>query len=323
MMLRPIFSVAFLVAGGTHPALPAASVPMGTMVAARQDACEVPIRWQITEVDPRFGLDEGEAARAVRQAGMLWEAAAGRVLMFQESSEGIPVSFLFDERQQATQERQTRQSGIEEQLDRVARAEAEVDALRSVLARSRIVHDARVQNFEDLLAGLREMAEYWNQRGGAPPSEVERLRTSQTEVDNALVVANGAGAEVNGVVDEVNAATVRLNDEIAEANRAREELEERYPAMRVQSGEFIDTRRGLGRLTFSREQEIRIFHFEDWDHLLLVIAHELGHALGLEHYGVEGALMAEGGVAVPGDGIPKIPAADIELLRAACPDLVP
>ena len=323
MILRPILSVAFMVAGGAHPVPPVASVPMGTMVAARQDACEVPIRWQITEVDPRFGLDEGEAARAVRQAGMLWEAAAGRVLMFRESSEGIPVRFLFDERQQATQERQARQSGIEEQLDRVARAEAEVDALGSALTRSRIVHDARVQNFEDLVAGLREMAEYWNQRGGAPPSELERLRAAQTEVDNALVLANEAGAEVNRVVDEVNAATVRLNDEIDEANRAREELEERYPAMSVQSGQFIDTRRGLGRLTFSREQEIRIFHFEDWDHLLLVIAHELGHALELEHSGVEGALMAEEGVAAPGDGILEILVADVELLRAACPDLLP
>jgi hypothetical protein len=321
MSFRLIIYLAFILIGGRQLAASAVPETASPAPALRQDICEIPIRWQVVEVDPRFGLSEDEAKRAIRQAGMLWESAVNQALMFRESSDGIPVRFVYDARQQATQERQVQQSAISDQLERIAAAEAELEALRSELARSRIEHEARVEYFESLSARLEEMAEYWNQRGGAPPSELERLRMAQTEVDAARAFTNAAAAEVNIGVDAANQATDRLNNEIEKANRAREELEERYPAMRVQSGQFIDTRRSLGRLTFTRDQEIRIFHFEDWDHLLLVIAHELGHALGLEHSGAEGALMAEAAVAAPGDGIPEILDADVELLRQTCPSL--
>ena len=93
MMPRPRTPILILLMGLTGAAHPDLSAPSSA-------ACEVPIRWWIAEVDPRFGITEDEAARAVRQAGMLWELALGRVLMFQESAEGIPIRFVYDLRQE-------------------------------------------------------------------------------------------------------------------------------------------------------------------------------------------------------------------------------
>ena len=292
-----------------------------SLTASPAAACETPIRWRIAEVDPRFGITEDEAARAIREAGMLWEAAAGRILMFRESSEGIPVRFVYDERQEATQARQAGLASLMEQDSALQQSEAAIETIQTRLARRRIIHEARLMNFEDRLDSHDEMVEYWNDRGGAPPEELERLRLAEDELEAVRLSANEAAAEVNTLVEELNQATERLNREIEEANQARAELEEQFPAQRVQSGQYFESRTGLGRITFSREVEIRIFQFEDRDHLLLVIAHELGHALGLEHTGSEGTLMAEAVVTAPGQGRPEVQPADVEELVAVCPEL--
>ncbi len=289
--------------------------------AAAGRACEIPVLWRVDGVDPRFGITEAEAVGAVREAALLWERALGRILVFRESGDGIPIRFVYDERQEATRARQARMAELDAEARAIEESERRLEALRSRLASLRAVHEARLATYRDRLDGYEEMVEFWNARGGAPAEEVERLRQLEAEVAGLRASASAAAEEVNGRIDALNGATGAHNREVERANRARQAFRDAFPVGIVQSGEYVESRRGLGGITFSRNAEIQIYEFVDRDHLVLVIAHELGHALGLGHTGVEGTLMAAENVAEPGMGPPEVMPGDVEALRELCPEL--
>ena len=284
-------------------------------------ACEVPVLWRIDRIDPRFGLEEADAAAAVRAAAFLWESALGRALIFRESDEGIPIRFEYDKRQEETLVRQARIAEVDAEARALEESVEELELLRSRLESRRSVHQARLTAYRARLATLEETVEFWNARGGAPAEEVERLRQLEVEVDGLRASANAAADQVNGLVDALNRETATHNLRVDEANRRRAAIRDAYPAQVVESGEYIESTRGIGPLTLSRDAEIRIYQFEDRDHLTLVVAHELGHALGLGHTGVEGTLMAAESVGAAGMGPPDVTPGDVAALRELCPEL--
>ena len=284
-------------------------------------ACEVPVLWRVDGIDPRFGLSEADAAGAVRAAAFLWESALGRVLLFRESDEGIPIRFEYDERQEETRVRQTRIAEVDAEARALEESADDLELVRSRLESRRSIHQARLTAYRDRLATLEEMVEFWNARGGAPAEEVERLRQLEAEVDQLRASANATAVEVNRLVDALNRETEAHNLRVDEANRRRAAIRDAYPIQVVQSGEYLESTRGIGPLTLSRDAEIRIYQFEDRDHLTLVVAHELGHALGLGHTGIEGTLMAAEGVGAAGMGPPDVTAEDVAALRELCPEL--
>jgi predicted nuclease with TOPRIM domain len=280
-----------------------------------------PVLWRVTEVDPEFGISIDEAARAVRQAGMLWEAATGQVLMFRESSEGIPIRFVFDDRQRHTLERMAALDRLAAQAEGIEDRRRELDDQRSRMESRRGLHQSRLARFETRLASYEDLVESWNARGGAPPSELERLQALQAEIDAEREALNASTEEVNALVDAVNTATNELNAEIEGHNRALEDVDARLPPLRMQSGQLIEDVRGIGRLTLSRDVEIRIYQFENRAHLQQVVAPELGHVMGLEHSNAEGSLMSETVIPVAPGASPTIPEPDLDTLLALCPAL--
>lgn len=321
MRARSPFLIApiLLAAGSLEAADPLAwTADPGADVRA---ACEVPVLWRVDRIDPRFGLSEAEAAGAVRAAAFLWESALGRVLLFRESGEGIPIRFEYDERQEETRVRQARIAEVDAEARALEESAETLELLRSRLESRRSIHQARLTAYRDRLATLEEMVEFWNARGGAPAEEVERLRQLEAEIDQLRASANATADEVNRLVDALNRETEAHNLRVDEANRRRAAIRDAYPIEVVQSGEYLESTRGIGPLTLSRDAEIRIYQFEDRDHLTLVVAHELGHALGLGHTGIEGTLMAAEGVGAVGMGPPDVTPEDVAALRELCPEL--
>lgn len=239
---------------------------------------KLPIRWRIGEIDPRFGLSEAQVRNAVERAAALWEAAAERELIVHDSSRGIAINLVYDDRQERRLERRRAKAELDA---RSARLEAAKERIRSAGAEVDEAHARLEQAVAALNAATRqhnERVREWNLRGGAPPEVIqeieadrenlermaERIRRDEMAFRALEDRASRLAEEHNALVEEYNALVVEYNQRFGEG---WQEEAGRYESMGGSSG----------------FESITVFVVENEDHLALILAHELGHALGIDH----------------------------------------
>lgn len=284
----------------------------------RRAACTLPVRWRVADVDPRFGVTAAEVERAVLHAGRLWEEGAGRPLFAADPRGGIPVRLVYDERQARTDER-LRAEGLVRRADQdLAAHSGEVsrawEAHHDALSRHRAAWDALSREISEHNQAVRQ----WNDAGGLPEAKAadwvageRRLREAQAgfaEVARDLELDEAA----------LRAAERRLAERVAERNDEVERLERAFPSVSVEAGAYLDARDE--RVADAVYREIRVFRFQDEDDLIRVLAHELGHALGIGHVEEDGAVMRgeQGSGETPAASALTLHPADVRALDERC-----
>jgi hypothetical protein len=128
------------------------------------------------------------------------------------------------------------------------------------LARARSVYENEARSYEQDVA-------YWNARGGAPKSTYQVLEQKRREL-----VATGE----------------RLNAEVAALNAEVRQLNQEVSAYNVDAGDTFEQ----GAYHVDRfKQYIHVYEFSNETQLVRLVAHELGHALGLDHAADPEAIM--------------------------------
>ncbi len=332
------FSVAWIPALPLAVLLSFAAPPPAALASASPDPCSEPLAWQVGEVDERFGLGAGEVEAALREAAALWNDAAGRTLIAVEEGRGSPVRLVFDERHQQIQELLPRKERLDEMAREISREQVRLEEEQHDLWVSQQEHERRLSTLERRQEEHDRQVEYWENRGDATEDVRRELRRVADELDRERQAVNEEGARITERAREVNRGVERLNELVEAYNQERRSVEAETRASRIQSAHYQESRRSMGRWTVSVDREIFVWQFNDREHLVRILAHELGNALGLDHAaereavmhpvtrGAGGQAAAAGGADEPGFSVEpevRLHSADVALLLARCPDLEP
>lgn len=218
--------------------------------------CSAPIRLKIGALDPRFGLSQAELEGAIQLAGALWSSPVHRPLFEYDPKAGIAVNLVYDERQERTSRYVQTHRDIEEITDRATAILDELKPLQTVLKDEE-------KSYASQLAALDRVREIQSLGGGqkAISERMAALEKKKQELERLNADINTRIDKYNALVESSNAELKALGDSGA-------------AGIELIAGNYAEED-GIKR--------VDIFQFKDRTGLLLVLAHELGHALGMDH----------------------------------------
>jgi len=212
--------------------------------------CDTPITYKLGSIDPRFELSDSQVLTDTKEAAAIWNNSLNKNIFTYDPEGEITINLIYDKRQELSTE--------------INNLQKKLDADKGNLDPQIEEYKRQSANFDQSAASLNQDIAYWNNRGGAPQDEYDKLITRQNEL-------RSEAKNLNELARTLNQSAVNYNSQIGQLNQT----EGQFTKTLVQKPE-----EGLFN---GNDKTISIYFNNSQDELIHTLAHELGHARGLDH----------------------------------------
>jgi hypothetical protein len=247
------------------------SAGLGVFYYQQTSICRNPLSYDIDAFDSRFGISKDKFLLAVKEAEGIWENGTHKNLFSYEPGGKLKISLIFDERQEITFEANESEEQLEGSREAYDALLNQYKIKEATYSSNLALYESHVSSFDSRLNSYNRKVAEANSRGGAKPDEYKALEeerkyieTLQGQLDRERVALNAEASQLNHLGGQVNDMAGQLNINVDIHN-------ERFgDAREFDQGEYVNKR-------------INIYQFETIADLRLVLAHELGHSIGINH----------------------------------------
>ncbi|MGH7202913.1 MAG: matrixin family metalloprotease [Candidatus Levyibacteriota bacterium] len=214
--------------------------------------CASPKTFSIGTIDSRFNLSKDALIQDAQEAGSIWKNDQGMALLKYDPNSKLTINMVYDQRQSLDTQINSLNSQVTQQKQNLKPAISD--------------YEKKVAAFKQKSADLNSQIEYWNNKGGAPQDEYDKLNAQQRELQQEEMQLRQMANALNQSTDQYNNQIQQLDQKVNNFNQA----------LQYKPEEGLYIRNG-------NEESIEIYFDNSHQELIHTLAHEMGHALGMQH----------------------------------------